>query len=648
MINQETKDLIIETARIEEVVSDFVVLKKRGVNFIGNCPFHDEKTPSFTVSPAKGIYKCFGCGKGGFSVNFMMEHEQMDFPSALRYLAKKYNIVVEEKKLTPEELERSNKRESLLVVTNYANEYFQKQLHETQEGKAIGLSYFKEREVSSEMISKFQLGYNPNSWSAFTKQALADSYKKEYLQESGLSIFNEKKSFDRFKGRVMFPIHSISGKVLGFGGRILQQEKNAAKYVNSPESDIYHKSNVLYGIYFAKQQIIKNDNCYLVEGYTDVIAMHQAGIENVVASSGTALTTNQIKLIDRFTKNITILFDGDSAGIKASFRGIDLILQAGMNVKILLFPDGQDPDSYSKKNGDAKTQEFIKNNTKDFLSFKIGLLKEEVNNDPVKKVEMIKEIVKSIALIPDSITQQVYIKESSRLLEISEQEIIKEIRSAKSSFQNRPLGKKEVKAETTEAPKELRTKSYHQEQNIIRFLLSYGTHELEFVDIIEETSEAGNKRVREEKHCSTVAQFILEELDEEGVNFDDSDFQFIFDEFKSFFKKGEIIDQSYFLKHEKNNISQTSVDTVFSKYTLSEKWKNHGIHTVTEDMQLKLAVESAIYAFKIIKIEIAIDKQRDTLNNLEMEKQIEVMTIINSYLQIKKEISKKLGRIILK
>ena len=647
MINQETKDLIIETARIEEVVSDFVVLKKRGVNFIGNCPFHDEKTPSFTVSPAKGIYKCFGCGKGGFSVNFMMEHEQMDFPSALRYLAKKYNIVVEEKKLTPEELERSNKRESLLVVTNYASEYFQKQLHETQEGKAIGLSYFKERDVSSEMISKFQLGYNPNSWDAFTKQALADSYKKEYLKESGLSIFNERKAFDRFKGRVMFPIHSISGKVLGFGGRILQQEKNAAKYVNSPESDIYHKSNILYGIYFAKQQIIKNDNCYLVEGYTDVISMHQAGIENVVASSGTALTANQIKLIDRFTKNITILFDGDAAGIKASFRGIDLILQAGMNVKILLFPDGEDPDSFSKKNGDVKTQDFVKNNTKDFLTFKIELLKEEVKNDPVKKVGMIKEIVRSISLIPDSITQQVYIKESSRLLEISEQEIVKEIRSAKSSFQNKPI-RKEATPQQSSTPAKVKTKSYHQEQNIIRFLLSYGTHEIEFVDIIEEISEAGNKRVREEKHTSTVAQFVLEELDEEGVYFDDSDFQFIFDAFQVFFKKGEIIDQSYFLKHEKNNISQASVDTIFSKYTLSEKWKSHGIHTVTEDMQLKLAVESAIYAFKIIKIEIAIDKQRNTLDNLEMDEQIEVMTIINSYLQIKKEISKKLGRIILK
>lgn len=647
MINQETKDLIIETARIEEVVSDFVVLKKRGVNFIGNCPFHDEKTPSFTVSPAKGIYKCFGCGKGGFSVNFMMEHEQMDFPSALRYLAKKYNIAVEEKKLTPEELEKSNKRESLLVVTNYASEYFQKQLHESQEGKAIGLSYFKEREVSPEMIAKFKLGYNPNSWDAFTKQALADSYKKEYLQESGLSIFNEKKAFDRFKGRVMFPIHSISGKVLGFGGRILQQEKNTAKYVNSPESDIYHKGKILYGIYFAKQQIIKNDNCYLVEGYTDVIAMHQSGIENVVASSGTALTINQIKLIDRFTKNITILFDGDSAGIKASFRGVDLILQAGMNVKILLFPDGEDPDSFSKKNGKVKTQEFIKNNTKDFLSFKIELLKEEVDGDPVKKVGMIKEIVKSIALIPDSITQQVYIKESSRLLEISEQEIVKEIRNSKSNFQNKPI-KADLKSEEKPKTVKVKSKSYHQEQNIIRFLLSYGTLEVEFVDIIEEVSEAGNKRIREEKYSSTVAQFILEELDEKGVFFDDPDFQFIFDEFQSFFKKGEIIDQNYFLKHEKNNISQTSVDTIFSKYTLSEKWKRHGIHTVTEDMQIKLAVESAIYAFKIIKIEMAIDKQRDLLEDLEMDKQIEIMKVIQSYLQIKKEISKKLGRIILK
>jgi DNA primase len=647
MIDNQTKDLIIETARIEEVVSDFVVLKKRGVNFIGNCPFHDEKTPSFTVSPAKGIYKCFGCGKGGFSVNFVMEHEQMDFPSALRFLAKKYNIEVEEKKLTPEELERSNKRESLLVIASYANEYFQNQLHQSQEGKAIGLSYFKERDVSPEMITKFQLGYNPNSWDAFTKQALADSYKKEFLKESGLSIFNDKKAFDRFKGRVMFPIHSISGKVLGFGGRILQQEKNSAKYINSPESDIYHKSNILYGIYFAKQQIIKSDNCYLVEGYTDVISMHQVGIENVVASSGTALTINQIKLIERFTKNITILFDGDSAGIKASFRGIDLILQAGMNVKIILFPNGEDPDSFSKKHGELKTQKFIKENTKDFLGFKIELLKKEVENDPVKRVGMIKEIVKSIALIPDSITQQVYVKESSKLLEINEQEIIKEIRNAKSTFQKKPT-RIEEKAESNPSFAIIKNKSYHKEQNIIRLLLIYGKDEIEFLDVIEEISEAGNKRVREEKYSSSVAQFILEELDEDGVYFDNPDFQYIFDTFQSYFKKGEIIDQDYFLKHNQNNISQISVDTIFPKYTLSEKWKSHGIHTATEDMQLKLAVESAIYAFKIIKIEVAIDKQREKLEKLDMDEQIEVMKIINSYLQIKKEISKKLGRIILK
>jgi DNA primase len=648
MIDNQTKDLIIETARIEEVVSDFIVLKKRGVNFIGNCPFHDEKTPSFTVSPAKGIYKCFGCGKGGFSVNFVMEHEQMDFPSALRFLAKKYNIEVEERKLTPEELEKSNKRESLLVVTNYANEFFQKQLHQTKEGKAIGLSYFKERDVSAEMITKFQLGYNPNSWDAFTKQALSDSYKKEFLKDSGLTIYNGNKAFDRFKGRVMFPIHSISGKVLGFGGRILQQEKNSAKYVNSPESDIYHKSNVLYGIYFAKQQIIKKDNCYLVEGYTDVISMHQVGIENVVASSGTALTSNQIKLIDRFTKNITILFDGDSAGIKASFRGIDLILQAGMNVKIILFPDGEDPDSFSKKHGELKTQEFITKNAKDFLSFKIELLKQEVGNDPVKKVGMIKEIVKSLALIPDSITQQVYIKESSKLLEISEQEILKEIRNSKSNILKRP---KKTEEKTGDKPlvNKVKAKTYHQEQNIIRFLLSYGVKEIEFLDVIEEESEGGFKRTREEKYSTSVAQFILEELDEEGVHFDDPDFQFIFNTFQTYFKKGEIIDQAYFLKHNQNNISQTSVDTIFSKYTLSEQWKEkHGIHTVTEDMQLKLAVESAIYAFKIIKIEVAIDKQREKLENLAIDEQIEVMKIIHTYLQIKKEISKKLGRIILK
>ena len=645
MINQETKELIIETARIEEVVSDFVTLKKRGVNYIGNCPFHDEKTPSFTVSPAKGIYKCFGCGKGGYSVNFIMEHEQLSYPDALRHLAKKYNIEVEEKKLSPEEIERFNKRESLLVVSQYANDFFQKQLHHTDEGKAIALSYFKEREINDEMISKFQLGYSPNKWDAFTKKALKDSYKKEFLEETGLSIFKNNKSFDRFKGRVIFPIHSISGKILGFGGRTLTQEKNSAKYLNSPESEIYSKRNVLYGIYFAKQQIVKSDNCFLVEGYTDVIAMHQIGFSNVVASSGTALTIKQIKLIDRFTKNITILFDSDPAGIKASFRGIDLILQSGMNVKVVLFPEGDDPDSYRKKHGIDQTKEFIESNQADFLSFKINLLKDEAKNDPIKKVNLIKDVVKSIALIPDSITQEVYIKESCKLLDISENQILKEINSTKFSTSTR------TSTEPTKDPikqKVKKVKSYHQEQNIIRFLMSYGDRILTFYDTIEEISEAGNKKIREEVVEISVAQFIIEELSGQELRFDDPNFNYIFSSYVEHFEKGELPSHDLFLKNEDVNISQATVDTIFSKYTLSEKWKKHGIHTVTEDMQLKQAVESVIYSFKIIKIEIAITEKRKKLENIELDQQLRDMKEINHLLQIKKEISKKLGRIVLK
>ena len=645
MINQETKELIIETARIEEVVSDFVTLKKRGVNYIGNCPFHDEKTPSFTVSPAKGIYKCFGCGKGGYSVNFIMEHEQLSYPDALRHLAKKYNIEVEEKKLSPEEIERFNKRESLLVVSQYANDFFQTQLHHTDEGKAIALSYLKEREINDEMISKFQLGYSPNKWDAFTKKALKDSYKKEFLQETGLSIFKDNKSFDRFKGRVIFPIHSISGKILGFGGRTLTQEKNSAKYLNSPESEIYSKRNVLYGIYFAKQQIVKSDNCFLVEGYTDVIAMHQIGLSNVVASSGTALTIKQIKLIDRFTKNITILFDSDPAGIKASFRGIDLILQSGMNVKVVLFPEGDDPDSYRKKHGIDQTKEFIESNQADFLSFKINLLKDEAKNDPIKKVNLIKDVVKSIALIPDSITQEVYIKESCKQLDISENQILKEINSAKFSTSTK------TSTEPAKDPikqKVKKVKSYHQEQNIIRFLMSYGDRILTFYDTIEEISEAGNKKIREEVVEISVAQFIIEELSGQELRFDDPNFNYIFSSYVEHFEKGELPNHDLFLKNEDINISQATVDTIFSKYTLSEKWKKHGIHTVTEDMQLKQAVESVIYSFKIIKIEIAITEKRNQLENMELDQQLINMKEINHLLQIKKEISKKLGRIVLK
>ncbi|MCK4408075.1 MAG: DNA primase, partial [Bacteroidales bacterium] len=403
MISPETISAIFETARIEEVIGDFVNIKKRGVNYIGLCPFHNEKTPSFTVSPSKGIYKCFGCGKGGNSVNFIMEHERYSYPEALKYLAKKYNIEIEEEEQTPEQLQALDEQEGLYFVSTFAQKYFTENLFKKDEGKAIGLTYFKERDFTESTIKKFQLGYGIDKWDDFTQQALSSGYKIDYLIKTGLTISKENKHYDRFRGRVLFPIHNLSGKVIGFGGRILSSEKSKAKYVNSPESDIYNKSKVLYGIYFSRNAIINKNNCFLVEGYTDVISLHQAGIENVVASSGTSLTTDQIKLIKRYTPNITILYDGDEAGVKASFRGIDMILEEGMNVRIVLFPEGEDPDSYARNNHASEVQEFISKKAEDFISFKTNLLIKETKNDPIKKAALIKEIVKTIALIPDGI-----------------------------------------------------------------------------------------------------------------------------------------------------------------------------------------------------------------------------------------------------
>ena len=419
MIPKETIDKIFENARIEEVVSGFVQLKKRGANFIGYCPFHDEKTPSFTVSASKGIYKCFGCGKGGNSVSFVMEHEHYSYPEALKYLAEKYNIEVKEKEMTPEQSIRANDRDSLYVISSFANKFFQQQLWETEEGKAIGLSYYKERGFSEETIKKFHLGYSPKQKDALSKEALKSSFQKKYLEDSGLSIIKNESAMDRFRERMIFPIHSFSGRVLGFGGRTLQKD-NKAKYVNSPESLIYLKSKILYGIYFAKQHISKQNNCYIVEGYTDVISLHQAKVENVVSSSGTSLTSEQIKLINRFTKNITILFDGDAAGLKASFRSIDMILAEGMNVKVVVFPNGEDPDSFAQKCSQEALINYLEENQKDFITFKTNILSKDTNEDPAKRVEMIKDIASSIAQIPDDIGRSEYIKECSRMLRVKD------------------------------------------------------------------------------------------------------------------------------------------------------------------------------------------------------------------------------------
>ena len=428
MIDRQTVDKILDAAQIVDVVSDFVTLRKRGVNYIGLCPFHDEKTGSFTVSPAKGIFKCFGCGKGGGPVHFIMEHEQLDYPGALRYLAKKYHIEIVEKEMTPEEQQSQSDREAMFALNTWAQSYFTKQMNETEEGRAIGLSYFHSRGFTDETIEKFGLGYCLDKSDVMTMTALNSGYKADFIEKCGLGNRRDNGTwYDRFRGRVMFPVHTLSGKVVAFGGRVLKKDDKTAKYVNSPESEIYHKSNELYGIYFAKQSIVKQDRCFLVEGYTDVISMHQAGITNVVASSGTSLTPGQIRLIHRFTPNITVLYDGDAAGIKASIRGIDLLLEEGLNVKVVLLPDGEDPDSYAQNNNASDFIDFIDKNQVDFIRFKIQLLLDEIGNDPIKKAGLIQDVVHSISLIPDNIVRSVYAKECATQLDIDEKVVLAEI-----------------------------------------------------------------------------------------------------------------------------------------------------------------------------------------------------------------------------
>ena len=489
MISKSTIEQVFETARVEEVIGDFVNLKKSGSNFKGLSPFSDERSPSFMVSPVKQIWKDFSSGKGGNAVTFLMEHEHFTYPEAIKYLAKKYNIEIEETEQTNEQKEEANERESLYLVNEFANTYFQNILHKTDQGKAIGLSYFKERGFTNDTIKTYNLGYSLDEWQAFTDEALGKGYQLEFLEKTGLTIVKEDKRFDRFKGRVMFPIHSMSGRILGFGGRILAADKKAAKYVNSPESEVYHKSKVLYGLFHAKQSIAKEDNCFLVEGYTDVIQFHQTGIKNVVASSGTALTPEQIRLINRLTKNITVLFDGDAAGIRASIRGIDLILEQGLNVKVVMFPNGEDPDSFAKQNTLEELSSYLEDNSKDFIQFKAALLVEEANNDPIKKAETIREIVNSISKIPDPIKREIYIQECSRIMDISEDVLFSTL--AQINKKERSDANKEYKEEQKafnvikhEQPKVKVDLQYVLERKIIEILLLYGNETEDFEDLV--------------------------------------------------------------------------------------------------------------------------------------------------------------------
>ncbi|MDR0873061.1 MAG: DNA primase [Prevotellaceae bacterium] len=568
MIDQSTIDKISEATKILEVVSDFVTLKKSGTNYKGCCPFHTEKTPSFNVSPSKEIFKCFGCGKGGNAVHFVMEHESLSYYDALRYLARKYHIEIQERELSPEELAQRTDRESMLVLNAYAQKYFSNTLHKHAEGRAIGLSYFRERGFRDDIVEKFQLGYSLEKKDAFTENALKNGYKKEYSVKTGLTVETEDGTLiDRFRGRVMFPIHGLSGKVVGFGGRVLKSDAKTAKYLNSPESKIYVKSNELYGIFFAKQSIVKNDCCYLVEGYTDVISMHQSGIENVVSSSGTSLTGGQIRLISRFTQNITVLYDGDNAGIKAAIRGIDLLLEEGMNVRVLLLPNGEDPDSFSRKMNAADFVKYINDNQTDFIRFKTQLLLEEAGKDPVKRALLIKDIVKSIAVIPDNIIRSVYVRECSKMLEIDEVDIFNEIgiinkdKRVNNVWQQKTAvsqvykTEQQTAAEQAGALPEKKKKPDTEALEILRCLVRYGEQFL-FQD--------------EENKVHNVASYIIAELENDGLQLENPLHQQFLNEAKERCYTENWNAEKHFKNHQDINISGIAIDLITEPYQLSK------------------------------------------------------------------------------
>ena len=668
MIPKDTVDKIIETARVEDVVGDFITLKKRGANLLGLCPFHGEKSPSFTVSPAKGIYKCFGCGKAGNSVNFIMEHESLSYPEALRYLAAKYSIEIVEKEITPEEKAQITEKESLYIVTNYAQKYFTDNLWNTDEGKSVGLSYFRERGFTDEIIKKFQLGFSFEDRKAFSKAAIAATYKPEYLVKTGLSILSDKHVadqpitindiFDRYTGRVIFPIHNGTGKVIGFGGRILNSDKKFAKYINSPQTDIYDKSKVLYGLFFAKKQITQEDNCYLVEGYTDVTSMHQAGIENVVASSGTSLTVDQIRLIHRFTSNITILYDGDVAGIKASFRGIDLILEEGMNVKVLLFPDGDDPDSFSKKVSGDDLKAFIKKNALDFIKFKTNLLFEEAKHEPVKKAALVKDIIESIAIVPDAITRNEYITECSHILQVDEQTLVFQVKAtrdkkiAKKNFQPEQHAAEQqqnISENTNQGVKDDLQKILdadlnpfaEQEKNLVRLLLHYGTHLIDIAHT-DENNETINSEI-------SVAEFILNELHQDDLSFVDSNYQLFLYEFMLQIKGENIPNAEYFVKHRNPQLAQTTINLISSNDQLSEKWKSkHNVSVAHETDNLKKSVNHDLFIYKEKRLQKLLRDEKEKLRTASSDDEIQnILVSVQKLDALKSRVNKLLGRTII-
>lgn len=659
MISRSTIDKVFETARVEEVIGEFVQLKKSGSNFKGLSPFSEERSPSFMVSPVKQIWKDFSSGKGGNVVTFLMEQEHYSYPEAIRFLAKRYNIEIEETEQSNEQKHQADERESMFIVTEFARDYFHETLLENTQGKAIGLSYFKERGFTDETIRKFQLGYSLNEWDAFSSEALNKGYNLKYLESTGLTIVKDDllsstgtKQFDRFKGRVMFPIHSMSGRVLGFGGRILTNDKKAAKYLNSPESEIYHKGNVLYGIYYAKQSIAKEDNCFLVEGYTDVISFNQAGIENVVSSSGTALSGNQIRLINRLTKNVTILFDGDAAGMRASIRGIDLILEQGLNVKVVMFPDGDDPDSFSKKVTSQELKEYLKQNSKDFINFKVALLMEEAQHDPVKKAGLIRDIVVSISKIPDRIQREVYIQECSRIMDISENVLFNELAQIDKKEQ-RDAASRPVQGKSTE-PLMQKTPQFEKvnelqkyEREIIKILLLYGNNEVDFLDIMagEESDDHDFNAIKKVKFSNVVSKEIYLNLHDDEVEFTDETFKNIYYEIIYQLNQDETISVDMLVNHENNEVASlvTTILMDDERHVLSN-WERKDIFIRSKKSDLSKMVLDAIYNIRRILIEQKIDSLIAEVG-IEEERDKIMESIIN-YNNLKQRLFERLNRVV--
>jgi len=651
MISQTTINNVFETARLEEVIGDFVQLKKAGSNFKGLSPFTDERSPSFMVSPVKQIWKDFSSGKGGNVVAFVMEHEHFTYPEAIKYLAKRYNIEIEETEQTNEQKEVASERESMYLVSEYAQKYFADVLHNDELGKAIGLSYFKERGFTSETIEKFKLGYSLDQWEAFTKAALKNGYKLEFLEKTGLTIVKENKQFDRFKGRVLFPIHSMSGRVLGFGGRILTSNKKAAKYLNSPESEIYYKSKVLYGIYQAKQAIAKEDNCFLVEGYTDVIQFHQTGIHNVVASSGTALTSDQIRLVNRLTKNITILFDGDAAGMRASLRGVDLILEQGMNVRICTFPEGEDPDSFAKKTPYEELVLYLEENSKDFIAFKAGVLSEEAQNDPVKKADTIRDIITSISKIPDTIKRELYIKECARIMDISEQVLFSTLAqltntatkdSKKSTKQD---GKQFNVVHKVSEPVQKVDEQYLLERKVIEMLLLYATVEADFEEYYLKENDAGDLELDMEIETNTVYQKIFLSLQEDEVEFANELFQVLYYKIIEKLQSDNLLQIDTFI-NLLDPVLATEITSILmneERYSLDD-WERQNIFPAKKLDLIGRFVNENILSLRRFLVTKKIDELKSTVS-IDVTNS-DVIQEVMDYMVLKKVLSEKLNRVL--